>query len=182
MLRSSPTPRSAMSPPRGPRANRPRALQDGRYQGHHPGRPLHPDIWCYPKHLVCPRQHARQPRLPGNRPSSSRPKATKNIFVIGDAGNFQEPQGKHADDRVVHVVKILEALSCRQSTPGVPAGGKIMFGASVSKNKGTGQMGSGSCGHSWSRTSSPSTLEPITRPTLSRDQDAGPEGLGVNGK
>lgn len=66
----------------------------------------------------------------------------ENVFVVGDAGNLEEPQGVHADAQVVHVVKLIEAQLLGQTPPGEykPAE-KIMFAASLGRNTGTGQVG-----------------------------------------
>lgn len=73
------------------------------------------------------------------------------IFVVGDAGNLQDPQGVHADLQVVHVVKLIEArlLAEGQGQGGAAApavaeykpDGKIMFAATLGRNRGTGQFG-----------------------------------------
>jgi NADH dehydrogenase FAD-containing subunit len=76
------------------------------------------------------------------------------IFVVGDAGNLQTPQGVHADQQVVHVVKLIEArLLARDQDQGqgqaaaAPAApeykpdGKILFAATLGRNRGTGQFG-----------------------------------------
>ncbi|KAK4151313.1 hypothetical protein C8A00DRAFT_36055 [Chaetomidium leptoderma] len=77
------------------------------------------------------------------------------IFVVGDAGNLQDPQAVHADQQMMHVVKLIEARVLR----GVPGGngkrgegvlsseteykpdGKILFAATLGRNRGTGQVG-----------------------------------------
>jgi NADH dehydrogenase FAD-containing subunit len=67
-----------------------------------------------------------------------------DIFVVGDAGNVQDPQGVHADAQVVHVVKLIEARLLGQAATAVgeyKPTEKIMFAATLGKNKGTGQMG-----------------------------------------
>jgi NADH dehydrogenase FAD-containing subunit len=67
-----------------------------------------------------------------------------DIFVVGDAGNLQDPQAVHADAQVVHVVKLIEARLLGQAETAVgeykPAD-KIMFAATLGRNKGTGQSG-----------------------------------------
>ena len=66
-----------------------------------------------------------------------------NVFVVGDAGNLQEPQGKPTDDQVVHVVKVLDAYLAGAATlPEYQPSTTVMVGISLSKTKGTGQMGS----------------------------------------
>lgn len=72
-----------------------------------------------------------------------------NIFVVGDAGNLQDPQGVHADAQTVHVVRLLEArvLGGRGRGGGVEKEeeytpvGKITFAATLGRNRGTGQVG-----------------------------------------
>ncbi|KAK3373713.1 putative FAD binding protein [Lasiosphaeria ovina] len=68
-----------------------------------------------------------------------------NVFVVGDAGNIEEPSGQHADAQAVHVVKLIEAHVLGESA-GNPAGEykpnpKIGSGWSLGKKKGTGQIG-----------------------------------------
>ncbi|KAK4193069.1 hypothetical protein QBC35DRAFT_482536 [Podospora australis] len=66
-----------------------------------------------------------------------------NIWVVGDAGNLQDPTGKNTDEQVVHLVKILEARLVENSKdlPEYKPDPKIMMGVSIGRNKGTGQMG-----------------------------------------
>lgn len=69
-----------------------------------------------------------------------------DIFVVGDAGNLEDPQGVHTDAQVTHAVKLLEArLLGRQPPEGGDAeyrpDPKIMLAATLGRNKGTGQMG-----------------------------------------
>ena len=65
-----------------------------------------------------------------------------DIFVVGDAGNLEDPQGVHGDQQVVHLVKLLEAHLLEAAAPAEykPAD-KIMFAATIGKSRGTGQMG-----------------------------------------
>jgi NADH dehydrogenase FAD-containing subunit len=79
-----------------------------------------------------------------NQTSHLRAQGHDNIFVVGDAGNLQDPQGIHGDGQVVHVVKFLDARALGQENEKeqeYKPDGKIMFGASLGRNKGTGQMG-----------------------------------------
>ncbi|KAK3945016.1 hypothetical protein QBC46DRAFT_278287 [Diplogelasinospora grovesii] len=64
-----------------------------------------------------------------------------NIFVVGDAGNLQEPQGKTADEQVVHLAKVIEAYVLGKQLPEYKPAEGIVFGASIGRNRGTGQMG-----------------------------------------
>jgi NADH dehydrogenase FAD-containing subunit len=67
----------------------------------------------------------------------------ENIFVFGDAGNLEVPQGVHADAQTVHVVKLIEAqlLGQEAAVGEYKPAGKIMFAATLGKNTGTGQVG-----------------------------------------
>ena len=66
-----------------------------------------------------------------------------NVFVVGDAGNLQEPQAKPTDDQVVHLVKVLDAyLAGAAALPEYQPSNSIMVGISLGKTKGTGQIGS----------------------------------------
>jgi NADH dehydrogenase FAD-containing subunit len=67
----------------------------------------------------------------------------ENIFVVGDAGNLEVPQGVHADAQTVHVVKLIEAqlLGQEAAVGEYKPAGKIMFAATLGKNTGTGQVG-----------------------------------------
>jgi NADH dehydrogenase FAD-containing subunit len=69
-----------------------------------------------------------------------------DIFVVGDAGNLQTPQAAHTEQQTLHVVRLLEAraLAAEKEAAAVPEykpGDKIMFAATVGRNRGTGQMG-----------------------------------------
>ena len=65
-----------------------------------------------------------------------------DIFVVGDAGNLEDPQGVHGDQQVVHLVKLLEAQLLEADAPAeYKPGDKIMFAATIGKSRGTGQMG-----------------------------------------
>ncbi|KAH8887453.1 putative FAD binding protein [Thozetella sp. PMI_491] len=64
-----------------------------------------------------------------------------NIFVVGDAGNLEAPQGVVADKQAIHLVKILGAYLTGEAIPEYQVDPKIMFGLSLGKSKGTGQMG-----------------------------------------
>ncbi len=69
-----------------------------------------------------------------------------DIFVVGDAGNLQTPQAAHAEQQTLHVVRLLEAraLAAEAAGAAVPEykpADKIMFAATVGRNRGTGQMG-----------------------------------------
>ncbi len=66
-----------------------------------------------------------------------------DIFVVGDAGNLQDPQGVHTDHQVVHVVKLIEARLLASEAPATEykPDGKIMFAATVGKSRGIGQIG-----------------------------------------
>ncbi len=66
-----------------------------------------------------------------------------NVFVVGDAGNLQEPQGKPTDDQVVHLVKVLDAyFAGAAALPEYQPSSSLMVGISLGKTKGTGQIGS----------------------------------------
>ncbi|KAH6850835.1 hypothetical protein B0I37DRAFT_122674 [Chaetomium sp. MPI-CAGE-AT-0009] len=65
-----------------------------------------------------------------------------NVFVVGDAGNLEDPQGVHADAQAVHLAKVLAArvLGEEEGDEYKPAG-KITFAATLGRNRGTGQVG-----------------------------------------
>lgn len=68
-----------------------------------------------------------------------------DIFVVGDAGNLQDPQGVHADAQAVHLVRLLEARALGEPVKGGPEEfappDKITFAATLGRNRGTGQVG-----------------------------------------
>ncbi|KAK3903351.1 hypothetical protein C8A05DRAFT_14701 [Staphylotrichum tortipilum] len=69
-----------------------------------------------------------------------------DIFVVGDAGNLQDPQAAHTEQQTLHVVRLLEARALAAEAAGAAApeykpSDKIMFAATVGRNRGTGQMG-----------------------------------------
>ncbi|GAB1314302.1 Apoptosis-inducing factor 2 [Madurella fahalii] len=77
---------------------------------------------------------------------SLRAEGYDNIFVAGDAGNFQDPQGVYGDAQAVHVAKVLDARAAgseeEAALPEYKPERRIMFGASIGRNRGVGQMGS----------------------------------------
>jgi len=61
---------------------------------------------------------------------------------VGDAGNLQEPRGYTADLQLQHLVKVLEAVLTGGADPGdYKIDPKVVFGMSLGKSRGTGQMG-----------------------------------------
>jgi NADH dehydrogenase FAD-containing subunit len=67
-----------------------------------------------------------------------------NIFVVGDAGNLEDPQGVHTDAQVVHVVKFLDARLLGKAETDVPdykPDPKVVLAATLGRSKGTGQAG-----------------------------------------
>lgn len=66
----------------------------------------------------------------------------KNIYVVGDVGSLQAPRGVTNEAEVQHVVKVLEAELLGKPDPGeIKIEPKVMFGASLGRNRATGQMG-----------------------------------------
>ncbi|AEO62796.1 uncharacterized protein THITE_2107404 [Thermothielavioides terrestris NRRL 8126] len=79
-----------------------------------------------------------------NQTAALRAEGFDNIFVVGDAGNLEDPQAVHTDAQVVHVVKLIEARLQGRGAAAVPPykpADKIMFAATLGRNRGTGQMG-----------------------------------------
>ncbi|KAK3359250.1 hypothetical protein B0T25DRAFT_564272 [Lasiosphaeria hispida] len=77
-----------------------------------------------------------------NQTSTLRAKGHDNIFVVGDAGNIQEPRGKTADEQVMHLVKILDAyLLGADELPEYRPSESVPFGVSLGRNGGTAQVG-----------------------------------------
>lgn len=64
-----------------------------------------------------------------------------NIFVVGDAGNLESPQGVHADKQAVHASKLLEARLLGQEEQAYQPDERVMLAVTVGKNTGTGQVG-----------------------------------------
>ena len=80
-----------------------------------------------------------------NQTTRLRAQGHDNIFVVGDAGNLEAPQGVHNDRQVVHVVKLIEARILgqqkKEEEEEYKPDEKIMFGATLGRKNGTGQMG-----------------------------------------
>ncbi|KAK3297572.1 uncharacterized protein B0H64DRAFT_431480 [Chaetomium fimeti] len=73
-----------------------------------------------------------------------------NVFVAGDAGNLEDPQGVYADAQAVHLARLLagrveggqkgEGEGEEEEEEYKPAG-KITFAATLGRSRGTGQVG-----------------------------------------
>ncbi|KAL2019980.1 hypothetical protein VTK56DRAFT_8980 [Thermocarpiscus australiensis] len=74
---------------------------------------------------------------------SLRAEGHDNIFVVGDAGNLEDPQGVHTDRQVVHVVKLLEAhlLGPPATAPDYEPDRRVIVGSSLGRKGGVGQIG-----------------------------------------
>lgn len=68
-----------------------------------------------------------------------------NIFVAGDVGNFQDPQGVYGDAQAVHVAKVLDARAAgggkEAVLPEYKPDERIVFAATIGRYRGVGQMG-----------------------------------------
>lgn len=66
-----------------------------------------------------------------------------NIFVVGDVGNLQRPQGVHGDAQVVHLARALleKRLLGEAEGEDYKPTEKIMLATSIGRNRGTGQLG-----------------------------------------
>ncbi|KAH6626344.1 hypothetical protein B0J18DRAFT_365169 [Chaetomium sp. MPI-SDFR-AT-0129] len=66
-----------------------------------------------------------------------------NIFVVGDVGNLQRPQGVHGDAQVVHLARSLleKRLLGEEEGADYKPMEKIMLATSIGRNRGTGQLG-----------------------------------------
>lgn len=74
--------------------------------------------------------------------ASLRAEAHDNIFAVGDVGSLQPPQGVYGDAQAVYLARALDARA-RGSPPPPPykPDERVMFGASIGRSKGVGQMG-----------------------------------------
>ena len=71
-----------------------------------------------------------------------RAEGQQNIYVIGDVGNLEMSRAYATDMQVQHVVKLLESELTGSPDPGeYKVDPKIMFGISLGRSRGTGQMG-----------------------------------------
>jgi NADH dehydrogenase FAD-containing subunit len=64
-----------------------------------------------------------------------------DIFVAGDAGNLQAPNGKITDDQVIHIVKGLQAYLTGAELPKYQPVEKTIIAVTTGRKGGSGQMG-----------------------------------------
>jgi NADH dehydrogenase FAD-containing subunit len=76
-----------------------------------------------------------------NQTAYLRADGQQNIFVVGDAGNLQEPLGKTADDQVLHLAKNLQAYLTGGVEEEYKPLNKPLIAVTIGRKKGTGQLG-----------------------------------------
>ena len=87
-----------------------------------------------PDHMLDKRRQVKQTTF-------LRAEGYDNIFVIGDAGNLEPQMAVSTDNQLSHIVKGLQAYLTGKAVTEYKPGNKVMFGASIGKNRGIGQMG-----------------------------------------
>lgn len=87
-----------------------------------------------PAHMLDKRRQVKQT-------SFLRAEGYDNIFVIGDAGNLEAQMAINTDNQLSHIVKGLQAYLTGKAVPEYKTADKFVFGASIGKNRGIGQMG-----------------------------------------
>ncbi|KAL2262800.1 hypothetical protein VTK26DRAFT_9439 [Humicola hyalothermophila] len=102
-----------------------------------------PNTSFLPPSMLDDRGYVRQTRL-------LRAEGHDNIFVVGDAGNLETPQGVHGERQIVHVVRLIEGRVLGQQGPKVDKEVEeeeykpdetIMFASSLGRKNGVGQIG-----------------------------------------
>ena len=63
-----------------------------------------------------------------------------NIFVVGDVGNLEAPQGVHTDLQVMHLVNSLQAYLMGQEVSEYKFSTETYFGASIGRGSGIAQV------------------------------------------
>ncbi|KAI0122819.1 hypothetical protein BJ170DRAFT_599492 [Xylariales sp. AK1849] len=65
----------------------------------------------------------------------------KNVFVLGDVGNLQPPQGVQSDTQLRHLAKQMESYLKTGKLEEYKFDDKITLGLAVGRDRGTGQLG-----------------------------------------
>lgn len=93
---------------------------------------LQPNSEFVPANLLDHRRHVKQTK-------HLRAEGRDNIFVVGDVGSLETPQGIHTDNQLVHAVKNIQAYLKGEALTEYVFSTDPLFMASIGKGAGVGQ-------------------------------------------
>lgn len=93
---------------------------------------LQPNSEFVPANLLDHRRHVKQTK-------HLRAEGRDNIFVVGDIGNLETPQGIHTENQLVHAVKNIQAYLKGEALTEYVFSTDPLFMASIGKGGGVGQ-------------------------------------------